>query len=254
MSGLRLLLRKELLEQVRTMRLFVVMIVFALFGLISPLTAKYLPDIVKALAGNQLALPVIPVPTVADAVDQFLKNLDQFGVLTAILLAMGAVATEKDRGTAAFVMTKPVSRAAFLVAKLVAIGANLLLAIAVAGALAYYYTLVLFRPLPIGGYAAMCLLLWLSIFVYAALTFLGSTLAGSAAGGAGLGIVFLVITLILSALPRVGDYMPQALLGPARSLALGLPPSDLAAPLLASVGIIVAATALSWLSFRRQEL
>jgi ABC-2 type transport system permease protein len=254
MSGLRLLLRKELLEQVRTMRLFIVMIVFALFGLISPLTAKYLPDIVKALAGNQLALPVIPTPTVADAVDQFLKNLDQFGVLTAILLAMGAVATEKDRGTAAFVMTKPVSRAAFLVAKLVAIGANLLLAIAVAGALAYYYTLVLFEPLPVGGYAAMCLLLWLSIYVYAALTFLGSTLAGSAAGGAGLGIVFLVITLILSALPRVGDYMPQALLGPARALALGLPPSDLATPLIASVGIIVAATALSWLSFRRQEL
>jgi ABC-2 type transport system permease protein len=254
MSGLRLLLRKELLEQVRTMRLFIVMIVFALFGLISPLTAKYLPDIVKALAGNQLALPIIPTPTVADAIDQFLKNLDQFGVLTAILLAMGAVATEKDRGTAAFVMTKPVSRAAFLVAKLVAIGANLLLAIAVAGALAYYYTLVLFEPLPVGGYAAMCLLLWLSIYVYAALTFLGSTLAGSAAGGAGLGIVFLVITLILSALPRVGDYMPQALLGPARALALGLPPSDLATPLIASVGIIVAATALSWLSFRRQEL
>ena len=185
-----LLLGKELLEQVRTLRLFIVLIVFALFGLISPLTAKYLPDILKAVGGAEIVLPSLPTPSVADAVDQFLKNLNQFGVLAAILLAMGTVATEKDRGTAALLMTKPVARPAFLLAKFVAIGLNLLLAVAVAGALAYYYTLVLFEAPPAGGWAAMCLLLWLSIYAYAALTLLGSTLAGSAAGGAGLGIAF----------------------------------------------------------------
>ena len=126
MTGLPLLIRKEMLEQVRTMRLWVVMIVFALFAIVSPLTAKYLPDIVRALAGDQLNLAsVLPTPSTPDAVDQFLKNLTQFGALAAILLAMGSVATEKDRGTAAFVLTKPASRAAFLVAKLVAISANL---------------------------------------------------------------------------------------------------------------------------------
>ena len=254
MSGIRFLLRKELLEQVRTLRLFIVMIVFALFGLISPLTAKYLPDIVKALAGSQLVMPTLPIPSVADAVDQFLKNLDQFGVLAAILLAMGAVATEKDRGTAALLMTKPVSRPAFLLAKFVAIGVNLLLAVAVAGALAYYYTLVLFEAPPAGGWAAMCLLLWLAIYAYAALTLLGSTLAGSAAGGAGLGIAFLVVTLILSALPRIGEYMPQALLGPARALAIGVPTGNVAGPVVATALIVVGAYAVAVLAFRRQEL
>ena len=47
---------------------------------------------------------------------------------------MGAVATEKERGTAALILTKPVSRAAFLVAKLVAIGLTLAVAVAVATA------------------------------------------------------------------------------------------------------------------------
>ena len=54
-----------------------------------------------------------------DAADQFLKNLGQAGILTAILLAMGSVANEKERGTAALILSKPASRGAFLGAKLV---------------------------------------------------------------------------------------------------------------------------------------
>jgi ABC-2 type transport system permease protein len=255
MRGFGLLLRKELLEQTRTMRLYVVAIVFALFAIISPLTAKYLPDIVKALAGSQLSLVgLIPTATTADAVDQFLKNLTQFGALAAILLAMGTVATEKERGTAAFVLTKPVSRAAFLAAKLVAIATDLLVATAVAGVLGYYYTAVLFESLPVGGYATMCALLWLSLVVYAALTFLGSTLTSSAAAGAGIGIVFLVVTGIVSALPNVGGYMPESLAALARAVALGLPSGGVAAPVAVNVGIVLAALLLAWLSFRRQEL
>jgi ABC-2 type transport system permease protein len=254
MTGLGPLLRKELLEQTRTMRIFVVAIVFALFGILSPLTAKYLPDILKAVGGDQIPLGLIPTPKTADAVDQFLKNLGQFGALTAILLAMGAVATEKERGTAALILTKPASRAAFLLAKLVAISLDLLVATAAAGILGYYYTLVVFEPLPAAGYAAMCVVLWISMVVYAALTFLGSTLVRSAAAGAGLGVVFLVVTGIVSALPTIGPYMPESLAIPARALALGTTLPDTAGPLLVNVAIIVASAVLAWVSFRHQEL
>ncbi len=255
MSGFGLLLRKELLEQTRTMRLYVVAIVFALFAIVSPLTAKYLPDIVKALAGSQVSLVgLIPTPTVGDAVDQFLKNLTQFGVLIAILLAMGTVAGEKDRGTAAFILTKPVSRGAFLAAKLVAISGTLLVSTAVAGILGYYYTAVLFEPLPALGYAAMCALLWLSLVVFAALTFLGSTLTSSSAAGAGIGVLFLVVTGIVSALPTVGRYMPEMLAGPARALAMGQASGDVVGPVAVNVAIALAAGGLAWLAFRRQEL
>ena len=255
MSGFGLLLRKELLEQTRTMRLYVVAIVFALFAIVSPLTARYLPEIVKALAGDQVSLVgLIPTPTVGDAVDQFLKNLTQFGALIAILLAMGTVATEKDRGTAAFILTKPVSRGAFLAAKLVAIAGTLLVATIAAGILGYYYTAVLFEALPLDGYAAMCALLWLSLVVFAALTFLGSTLTSSSAAGAGIGVVFLVVTGIIGALPNVGRYMPEMLAGPARALALGQGVHDVAGPVAVNVAIVIVAGLLAWVAFRRQEL
>ena len=105
-----ILLRKELLESIRTFRLPVVAGLFLFVGLSSPVLARYLPEIIELAGGEQLGVIEIPTPTATDAVDQLVKNLAQFGALTAILLAMGLVASEKDRGTAAFILTKPVSR------------------------------------------------------------------------------------------------------------------------------------------------
>ena len=99
MTGFRVLLRKELLEQWRTLRLPVVAAVFLLVGLSSPLLARFTPELLDALGGSQLQI-VLPTPTAADAVDQLIKNVSQFGILVAVLLAMGSVATEKERGTA----------------------------------------------------------------------------------------------------------------------------------------------------------
>src|SRR5689334_24992025 len=120
MAGIGALLRKELLESWRTLRLPIVAVVFLLVGLSSPLLARFTPEILKAVAGDQIPI-TLPTPTAADAFDQLAKNLNQFGALIAILLAMGAVAAEKERGTAALLLAKPAGRAGFLVAKLVAI-------------------------------------------------------------------------------------------------------------------------------------
>ncbi len=253
MTGVGLLLRKELREQVRTMRLVVVVAVFAILGLLSPVFARYVREIVEAVGGGQFE-GMIPAPVVGDAIIQFTKNMGQFGVLIAILVTMGSVATEKERGTAAFLLTKPIGRGAFVAAKVAAIGALLGLAMGVSGALCWIYTAILFEPLPVAGFAGAVALIWLSLAVFAALTFLASVVTRSAlvAGGAGFGL-FLVAG-ILSALPVIGPYMPTSLWGAADALALGTVPDSLLGPVLFSVALVAGALGLAWLSFRRQEL
>jgi ABC-2 type transport system permease protein len=105
MTGFAVLLRKELLEQWRTTRLPVVATVFLLVGLSSPLLARFAPEIISAVGGDQFQI-VLPTPTSADAYDQLAKNLGQFGALIAVLLAMGSVATEKERGTASLLTSR----------------------------------------------------------------------------------------------------------------------------------------------------
>jgi ABC-2 type transport system permease protein len=253
MSGFGVLLRKELLEQWRTWRLLVVGIIFAIFGIGSPILARYTPELVKALAGDQFT-GLIPPPTIADAITQFQKNLGQTGILAAILLAMGSVAVEKERGTAAMLLTKPLSRGAFLGAKLTAIAATLLVGTLVAGIGAYAYTALLFSAPTAAGYAAMCALMFLSLMTYGALTFLGSTLTRSSLAAAGIGIGAMVILLTISALPAIGPWTPGHLAVPGMALALGEPADGLVPSLVTTVAVIAAAYAAALLSFRRQEL
>lgn len=253
MNGFGALLRKELLEQWRTSRLPLVATVFLLVGLSSPLLARFTPEIIKALASGQFQI-TLPPPTAADAYDQLAKNLGQFGALIAVLLAMGSVATEKERGTAALILTKPASRGAFLAAKLAAIATTLGVATAIAAAGAWFYTLVLFEPLDAIGFAASAVLQWVALVAFAAITFLGSTLTRSALAAAGLGIAAFIVLGILSIVPTIGHYLPTGLGEPARGLALGQSGIDVVGPTAATVLLIVVLAGVAWLAFRRQEL
>ncbi len=256
MAGFRVLLRKELLESWRTLRLPVVGGLFLVVGLTSPLLAKFLPEIVKAAGGDQFSGVAIPEPVVGDAVLQLWKNLAQFGAFAAIILAMGSVATERDRGTAAFVLSKTVSRGAFLAAKVAAIGLVLAIAVALAVAVGWFYTAILFEPMPIGGWVGLAVLAWLALTAWAALTFLGSTVTGSLAAAAGLGFIAWLGLSIASAVPNLGRFLPGGLDGPAVSLAAGSPvdPSDILTPVVSTLVIVLVALTVAGRSFRRQEL
>ena len=113
-----------------------VAVLFLVVGIISPLTARYLNEIVTLLAGDQLPI-ALPDPSATMALEQLQKNLGQLGALAAIALAMGSVSGELDRGTAAMVLAQPVGRPAFLAAKLLAIAAVLGIATLLSTAVAW---------------------------------------------------------------------------------------------------------------------
>jgi len=252
--GFRPLLGKELREQWRTRRLLVVVVVFVALAIGSAFLARYTAELIKVLGGLPFDV-VVPPPTTADGVDQFLKNVGQAGILTAILLAMGTVATEKERGTAALILSKPASRGAFLASKLTAIGVTLGVGLVAASATGYAYTALLFDAPSAAGWAGMTALLLIALIVYASLTFLGSTLTRSALAAAAIGIGGMIVLAVVSTLPAVAPYTPAGLSGdPARALALGTDAGPLILPLLANLGTIAGLFALSWLAFRNQEL
>ena len=253
MIGLGPLLRKELLEAWRTRRALVVAIVFVASGIASPYLARYLPELVKSLAGSGVQI-VVPPPTVGDAADQFQKNLGQAGILAAVLLAMGSVAVEKERGTAALLLSKPASRGAYLLAKMLAITATLGVGMLLASAAGYAYTAILFEALPPAGWAAMTALLLLMLLVYAGLTFLGSALTRSSVAAAAIGVGGMLVVALASALPTIGAYTPGGLSVPGRALALGIDAGQLIGPVLVNIGLVVALIVAAWVAFRRQEL
>ncbi|MGB9722991.1 MAG: ABC transporter permease [Chloroflexia bacterium] len=250
------LLRKEFREQWRTYRLLIVVVVLAFFGWSSPPIARYVPLLLQSIPGvpPEVGL-LIPTPTVADAVGQYVKNVGQFGILLALLVPMGAVALEKERGTAAMLLSKPVSRGAFLLAKFVALGTTFFSGLFLAALGGYGYTRWLFpEPLEIGRFALLNLLLFLELLVYVALTLLASTLARSQAAAAGLAAAFFALLLIPGAFPQIGRYLPGELASWGIRLLLAGSEEPAWSALGISLGLVALALLGAWADLRRQEI
>lgn len=249
------LLRKEILEQWRARRLLVLGATFLFFGLLGPITAKLTPQLLEMVGSSAPGIVIqVPPPTVADAVAQYMKNLSQMLPLVVLLVAMGSMVGEKERGTLAMVLAKPVARGTVLAAKyaglVVALAASLLL-----GAVAtFYYTQVLFGGLELGAFALLNLVAGLYLLVVLSLTFLASTLSRSTVMAGGLAFGFWVLLLIMGALPRIGRAAPSALLTWAAQLGLGIDAGGAWAALWFSLALIAACLGAAWLHFRKEEL
>lgn len=207
------LLRKELLEQWRTRKVLVVVVVFLLFGLSSPLLARFTSDLLRSIPEAEQFAGLIPEPKTADAVVQYVKNQTQFGFILAILLGMGAIAGERERGTAAMTLSKPVPRWAYVLTKFMAQALVYLAALLLAGVAAWFYTGLLFEPgLTFGPFMLGNVLLWVWLLAFATAVLLGSALGRTIVIAAGLGLLFCVLLFAGGAFPQSAALLPAGLI------------------------------------------
>lgn len=220
MKGLAPLLKKELKEQFKTYRWLIVGGIFLLFGITTPLMYRYLPEILE-FAGEQLTIIEMPPPTAFQSLSEYASTIGQIGVLVAVLVAMGSVANELRHGTAIMTLSKPVSRLAFISAKLIAVSLTFLGSMVIASAFCFAYTVWLIESADIQAFVGTNLLLGLFLVFCLAVTLLFSSLLRSSLAAGGLALVVIVAQAGLTALPRFGDYMPGKLLGWGTNLLAG---------------------------------
>ena len=204
--------RKEMLYQWRTWRVVIVCAVMFVFAIMSPLLTKFTPQLLSSLEGAEMFADLIPEMTVIDSLNQHIETMTQFGFILVILIGMGAVAGEKESGTAGIVLSKPLSRGAFISSKYFSQALLYLLAFIIAAAAGYYYTITLFGALEIGVFLGINALLLLWMLVFAAITLLGSTLGSSTGAAAGFSLGGAILVLLTGSIPRVGGLFPSGLL------------------------------------------
>jgi ABC-2 type transport system permease protein len=244
---------KEFLEQRRTRKFLIALVVLVLFGMTSPLMAKMTPQIMTMVPGGEAFVGMIPEPTINDAVAQYIKNITQFGILLGLVFSMGSMTVEKDKGTAAMILSKPMPRGSFLLAKFASLALTFIIAVVIAGVAAYYYTYFLFGQMNILNWITLNGLIVLYILVYIAITLLYSTLTRTQYVAIGLSFGTLIFLGILGSLPGFGINLPDALISNASLLMGGYPVTNWTG-LWVSLGIIVVSITTAWLVFRKQEL
>jgi ABC-2 type transport system permease protein len=165
----------------------------------------------------------------------------------AVIAAQGAIIQERQMGTAAWILSKPASRTAFVLAKLVAYILALLVLALLVPTLVFYGEIYLWSgqvPPPAGMLPALGIL-FVSVLFYLTLTIMLGTFfnARGAVLGISLGFMF-AGSLIPSFLPKLAAFFPWTL----GQIALGLAPGS-SAPLPATAFIPVAASLLWSLLF-----
>jgi ABC-2 type transport system permease protein len=160
-------------------------VVAAVFGLFGMFAGMAMPQMFKAIPGAEQFANLIPKPTVVDALTQYKRILPKRFIL-AIFLGMGAVAGEKERGTASLVLSKPMTRWAFVSSKFTAQVLVYLVGFGLALLGAYFYIVVLFGAYNFGtlAFVTFLMLAWLLPFI--ALTLDSSVIGGSTSAAAGI--------------------------------------------------------------------
>jgi ABC-2 type transport system permease protein len=253
LRGLLVFARKEGHELVRTWRIWVLPSIVLFFAVTGPLLARFTPELIGALAGNQLRGLKIPSSTYSDAYMQWIKNLSQIVLIAVIIVYAGVVSAEVRNGTAALVLTKPLSRTAFVIAKVAVQSLFLVGVVSVGGLVTWTLTWLIFRQAPGAAlWTATGTFLVLGLVFVAVMTLL-SVLIRSTAGAAGAGLGVYVVLVIAAIWKPLGTYSPAALTSLPGSLAIGKDVSALW-PLLTSALLMPMLVAIAAGLFRRQDL
>lgn len=164
-------------------------------------------------------------------VEMYAESVQTFFIIGGIAAALGVVATtqgaivgEKQRGTAAWLMSKPTSRGAFVLAKLVAhAGAFLALAIALPATVFCAQTLIRVGGLPpLMPFAVGLAVLALHLLFYLTITLMLGTLLDTRGPIVGVGVGLIIAGQSLPHLiPRLGTVLPWRLPWAAAGLVLG---------------------------------
>lgn len=251
MNGFGVLLKKELKEQFRTYKLLIVAAVFLLFGLGTPLLIKYTPQLIE-MAGEDLVIQM-PPPSAAMAIAEYTSTIGQVGVLVAVLVAMGAVARERSRGTAAMVLSKPVSMGAFLIAKLTAMSVTFIGALILGSVACYTYTVLLIESADISAFLALNLLIALFLVVCLAVTLFFSSIFRNQLAAGGIALAIIIMQALLTQIPVFGDYLPARMIVWGTDLVENQAPTAWGA-VGVSVVLIIACLYFSRLILQRREL
>ena len=239
MKAFRAFFRKELCEAARTHKLTVLGLLFLLYGILNPLTAKLMPDILATALPEGMSI-TLPEPSALDSWAQFFKNISQMGLIVVVILLGGIMAGELNHGTLVHLLTKGLPRRTVILAKVATLAllwtAAYLLCFGVTAA----YTAYFWPDSSVSQLAASMAGLWLFGLLMLSTLPLGGVCFHAGYGSLLFAGGFLVLLYLLQIPPALQPFNPLKLASDNMTLLSGqLPASVFLWPAVVS-GVLIA--------------
>lgn len=245
--------KKEFIEFFKTYRFYVLFGVFMFFGILNAPTAKFLPELMKAIPDVGFDIQ-IPEPVMADSYIQFISNITN-ALFALIIVFMGSISSEIKKGTIYLVLSKGVSRIDFLYSKL--LNALIMYTAAFAGYVAFSVlgTWILFSTWYFEGLFAATVSMYLFGLILLAASISASAIAKSAGPGAFAGFGLLIFLPLTEVFGKAAEWLPGRLMTlPGEYLSGSAAVTDLIKASLSSLTLIIIMITASTIKFSKREL
>ena len=235
----------EWIRLFRTKRWIALVGVYVFFGLVGPLSARYIREILESFGGDVQV--VVPDPVAADGIASYVSNAAQIGLMVAVGIAAAALAFDARPQMGVFLRTRVRHVREIIWPRYLVVTAAVAGSFALGSVAALYESTVLMGSLPLGrwliGTLLGCLHLAFAVAVVAAIAGKVQSVLVTAISAIG---VLLVLPLIGVA-PSVGEWLPSHLVGAIDGLIRGNPLPDYVGA--AVVTLLLTAGAL-WIATR----
>lgn len=246
--------KKEFMESIRTYKLLIMLLVFLLFGMLSPLAAKLTPKLLKTLMTDGIQI-IIPEPAAIDSWAQFFKNVSQMGVIVLAILFSGMMANEFNHGTLINVLTKGLRRSTVILSKFTMASVIWSISYFLCFVVCYAYTAYFWGSNRMTNllFSVICLwqfgILLLAVIILSGVLFKNSYGCLLFAGG------FTAILFLVNIVPKFQKYNPVALAASNMSLLAGdTLPEDLTASLIISFVIVILCIVTAIRVFNKKQI
>jgi ABC-2 type transport system permease protein len=210
--------RLEFLRLWRTQRWLILLAVFVSFGLLGPLTARYLPALMESIGEDAVgSLPAMGPP---DGITQYIGNAAQIGLLAVAFVAAAGLAFDAKLEIAVFLRTRASVRN-ILTPRLVLTASTAVGAFAVGMVVAYVGTGILLAWLDLPDVIVGSLLFALYLVFAVVLIGFVSSLLRSVPAIALLSVGVLIGIGLLSLVSSIAPWLPSALVGAIDTLIRG---------------------------------
>lgn len=253
MRGFIAFTKKEMIENTRNYRLLIMLAIFLVFGLMSPLLAKFTPQLMEALMPN--LAEAFENPTALDSWMQFYKNVSSLGLSLTIILFSSCLSGEYAKGTLTIMLTKGLPRPAVVLSKFSAAAAILTVSYWLSFGVTYGYTAYLWPGVSLPHVFFAAFALWIAGLLYLCILMLGCVLFRQAFTS----ILFLLaVTVILELLEQIeqtAGYSPVILVSKNADLLSGaVAVSHFMIPLIVSIFMSVVLLIMSIVVFNKKQL
>jgi len=246
--------KKEFLGNLRTYKLLIMFLVFLLFGMLGPITAKLMPKLLESLITDGITI-TFPEPSAFDSWAQFFKNVSQMGLFVVVILFSGMMANEYAQGTLINMLTKGLKRSTVILSKFTAASIIWTGSYIVCYLMSYFYTEYFWPNDKVLNLFSSVFYLWVFGILLLAVIMLGSVIFKNSYGCLLFTGGFIVLLYLINIVPKIQKYNPVALISSNIDLLKGQSlPLDLLPSLLVSLTIILFFIASAISVFNKKEL